>query len=137
MEPSSLNWKSQRLCNFVVPSETLVVAARCSRSNTTVKDESELFSFLKNGLTVVYSLVDVGSSIGGRLTFKLTITTFPVAFPGPNSFRSSFVHPVNASENKTMQTARKYVLSLFFILILYLLIIIFFILFLIWYLSDQ
>ena len=137
MEPSSLNWKSQRLCNFVVPSETLVVAARCSRSNTTVKDESELFSFLKNGLTVVYSLVDVGSSIGGRLTFKLTITTFPVAFPGPNSFRPSFVHPVNASENKTMQTARKDVLSLFFILILYLLIIIFFILFLIWYLSDQ
>jgi len=137
MEPSSLNWKSQRLCNFVVPSETLVVAARCSRSNTTVKDESELFSFLKNGFTVAYSSADVGSSLGGRLTFRLTITTFPVIFPGPNSFRSSFVHPVNASENKTMQTARNNFLSLFFILISYLLIIIFFILVLIWYHSDR
>ena len=69
-----------------------------------MKDESELFSFLKNGFTVGYLPVGVVSSIGGRLTFKLTITTFPVAFPGPNSFRSSFVQPVNASENKAMQT---------------------------------
>ena len=112
MEPFSLNWKSQRLCNFVVPSDTLVVAARCScsGSNTTVKDESELFPLLKNGFIVAYRPVGVGSSIGGRLTFKLTITTFPVAFPGPNSFRSSFVQPINASENKAKQTALKYFL---------------------------
>ena len=96
----------------------------CPSPKITVNGESALVLFLKNGLVTAYPLTDVGSTAGGRLTFRLTITILPVAFPGSNSSSLSFVQLVNISENKAMQAVRKYTLYFIFIVILCLFIII-------------
>ena len=112
MEPCSSNWKSQRLCNLVVPSDIRVVTScgSCPCSKATVNDNPESFLSLKSDLAAEYPLVDAGSTAGGIPTFRLTITTLPVASPGPYSTSLSFAQPTNASNSKVVQAARKYLL---------------------------
>lgn len=102
MEPCSSNWKSQRLCNLVVPSDTRVVTScgSCPCSKATVNDNPESFLSLKSDLAAEYPLVDAGSTAGGIPTFRLTITTLPVASPGPYSTSLSLHSP------RTPATAR-------------------------------
>ena len=72
MEPCSSNWKSQRLCNLVVPSDIRVVTScgSCPCSKATVNDNPESFLSLKSDLAAEYPLVDAGSTAGGNTDFQ-------------------------------------------------------------------
>ncbi|MBC5642305.1 hypothetical protein H8S77_05335 [Parabacteroides sp. BX2] len=94
--PSLLNCSSQRLCSSVFPSEPLV----CTPGHVSAKRTTNPGPPCDSERVFEASPAETGSTTGGMLTFRLTLTVLPVAWGRGTPIPSSLVQPQSTSSAK-------------------------------------